>query len=551
MASMLSHSTSGVVMEDDRIGPANPRVAELRPVITAVVEHLSQGHGFVVVTGEIGDTSPATLIQQALAARSIHAITIRRGDDGTLGLKVMAAQILQKPEAKFDPQDIETLFDILTVQENSSQRVTLVIDDAECLQPDAVSYLCLLSTLAKAAAPQVVFVGRPDFWDTVERGTVPQLGGLITARLALGPGRNRDLIRQTGLAASSDEMPISSSGAEETSSVFDRATRGPADAQPFLAEDTQAKKKSRIARHLAGVTLLAVAAYGAGEAVMRYTGSDARRTDVPPATPGPDATANKAVAAFSGNGLGARGERATPVIPALGENPPLAPLAGSTKADATTRPSAAVASPDAVAKTPSAPAVNQPATADSKLPQRPRPAEPSPAGASAVPSAPAQPGVAPASVAPTANVVQRPAAGPAASNATTEGPVPGRPTPPAGPALAAPPAPETSISAPVKPSAPSAAVIADLQALLSRGDATLALGDLTGARLLFEKAVSLGDAHAATLVGKTYDPLILPINLARGMDPALAASWYRRAAALGDTEATDRLAKLTAAGEAK
>jgi hypothetical protein len=114
---------------------------------------------------------------------------------------------------------------------------------------------------------------------------------------------------------------------------------------------------------------------------------------------------------------------------------------------------------------------------------------------------------------------------------------------------------DSPVSLPINPAAPVSspkAPTAEIEALLARGDAALALGDLAGARLLFEKAASLGNAHAATVVGKTYDPLILPTILARGVtpNPAVAAAWYRRAAVLGDAEADDRLARLTAARKA-
>ena len=48
-----------------------------------------------------------------------------------------------------------------------------------------------------------------------------------------------------------------------------------------------------------------------------------------------------------------------------------------------------------------------------------------------------------------------------------------------------------------------------LELLLRRGDAMLALGDLTSARLLYARAASAGDARGATGVAKTYDPSVL------------------------------------------
>ncbi|WP_135468224.1 hypothetical protein [Crenalkalicoccus roseus] len=86
------------------------------------------------------------------------------------------------------------------------------------------------------------------------------------------------------------------------------------------------------------------------------------------------------------------------------------------------------------------------------------------------------------------------------------------------------------------------------EALLRRGEALLALGDISAARRFFERAAAVGSAEAALAAGGTYDPAILRGLDARGIlpDPALAAAWYRRAAALGAAEAEARLAALAA-----
>ncbi len=81
--------------------------------------------------------------------------------------------------------------------------------------------------------------------------------------------------------------------------------------------------------------------------------------------------------------------------------------------------------------------------------------------------------------------------------------------------------------------------------LLTRGDAMLALGDISAARLLYERAASLGSARAATSLGKTYDPDFLATIRASGIIPNrdTAAAWYRKAAALGDADGADRQAR--------
>jgi hypothetical protein len=82
--------------------------------------------------------------------------------------------------------------------------------------------------------------------------------------------------------------------------------------------------------------------------------------------------------------------------------------------------------------------------------------------------------------------------------------------------------------------------------LTQRGDAALAVGDIIAARLLYERAAAMGSATAATAAGKTYDLDFLLRADTHGIRPdaAAAATWYRRAVALGDPEARTLLGRL-------
>lgn len=75
--------------------------------------------------------------------------------------------------------------------------------------------------------------------------------------------------------------------------------------------------------------------------------------------------------------------------------------------------------------------------------------------------------------------------------------------------------------------------------LMKRGAELVALGDISAARLVYERAASGGSAKAMTELGKTYDPAYLERSNVRGIRPdlATAADWYRKAVALGDAEA--------------
>jgi TPR repeat protein len=82
----------------------------------------------------------------------------------------------------------------------------------------------------------------------------------------------------------------------------------------------------------------------------------------------------------------------------------------------------------------------------------------------------------------------------------------------------------------------------------SRGDAMLAIKDISAARKLYEQAANLGSAAAAKGLARTYDPAYADKLSIVGMRPdlAMAASWYDRAAALGDREAAKRVHELEA-----
>jgi type II secretory pathway predicted ATPase ExeA len=124
---------------------------------------------------------------------------------------------------------------------------------------------------------------------------------------------------------------------------------------------------------------------------------------------------------------------------------------------------------------------------------------------------------------------------------TTPPPVPALPPPPANAVFHAEAQPPP---APVKPLETLAPDL--MAALMKRGEQSLSLGDIAAARLLFKRAAEAGNARAAVAMGKTYDSDALAAGPAQGEgpDPAVAAEWYARAAALGDPQAPDLLARL-------
>ena len=136
----------------------------------------------------------------------------------------------------------------------------------------------------------------------------------------------------------------------------------------------------------------------------------------------------------------------------------------------------------------------------------------------------------------------------------------------AEPVASAPPAPTESLTAPptaaemvistppaIAPAPTSAAALAqpDLpdvqrQAFLLRGDALFSAGDVTSARLFYQRGSDAGDGTAALRLGETFDAAFLDragLSHVRS-DLKQAVSWYRRARDLGNAEAEILLKSL-------
>lgn len=117
----------------------------------------------------------------------------------------------------------------------------------------------------------------------------------------------------------------------------------------------------------------------------------------------------------------------------------------------------------------------------------------------------------------------------AAPTALPTGPAEPTPSPPAAEAVRA--SPSLVLSA------------EEIEELLSRGDTFLRMGDVTSARLFYERTANAGSRDGAMRMGATFDPIFLGragLGRARG-DPAEAQSWYRRATDLSRAESKQGL----------
>jgi hypothetical protein len=86
----------------------------------------------------------------------------------------------------------------------------------------------------------------------------------------------------------------------------------------------------------------------------------------------------------------------------------------------------------------------------------------------------------------------------------------------------------------------------ELAALLKRAKGLLAIGDITSARLLLERAADAQEADAALMLAGTYDPQVLGTQDMRSItpDPATARLWYQKAAQFGSSDAKRRLSQI-------
>jgi TPR repeat protein len=86
----------------------------------------------------------------------------------------------------------------------------------------------------------------------------------------------------------------------------------------------------------------------------------------------------------------------------------------------------------------------------------------------------------------------------------------------------------------------------EVHALLARGNALEATGDLAGARLVFQRAAEAGNARAAFMLAETYDPIVLETLRESGLASNIetARVWYAKAKDLGSDEAPERLERL-------
>jgi hypothetical protein len=122
--------------------------------------------------------------------------------------------------------------------------------------------------------------------------------------------------------------------------------------------------------------------------------------------------------------------------------------------------------------------------------------------------------------------------------------------------VATPQAPQASAVVPQRPLLQEVSTARELKpdeitALISRGSDFLKTGDFSAARLLLQRGAESGNADAALMLAKTFDPLFLHQIGAVGIAPDVAKcrKWYQKAVELGSEVAAQRLANLAQTAE--
>jgi putative secretion ATPase (PEP-CTERM system associated) len=153
---------------------------------------ISQGEGFVVVTGEVG-AGKTTLVRHLLADLdpetyvTAHIVNSRLG--ATASMRSAAASF-GIPHASLDKATLLARIEtFLTAQHNAGRKVILVIDEAQNIPFNALEELRMLSNFQINATSllQCILVGQPQFRDIMAQPAFEQIRQRVVASCHLYP----------------------------------------------------------------------------------------------------------------------------------------------------------------------------------------------------------------------------------------------------------------------------------------------------------------------------------------------------------------------------
>jgi general secretion pathway protein A len=174
--------------------------------------------GFCVITGDVG-AGKTTLVRRLLqkTERNIHvglvSNTTCESFEELLQWILLAFDLDYQGKAKVELYDTVVAF--LIEQHRKGRPVTLIIDEAQNLDPRLLEQLRMLSNLntERGLLLQTILVGQPDLWDVLKRPELEQFAQRISYDFFLAPLDSAELTGQyirhrlTAAGGNSDLFP--------------------------------------------------------------------------------------------------------------------------------------------------------------------------------------------------------------------------------------------------------------------------------------------------------------------------------------------------------
>lgn len=153
---------------------------------------LSQGEGFIVITGEVG-AGKTTLMRRLFRKLenenilTAQIVNTHLDADDTLRMVVAAFGLPYEDATKADL--LIRLEQFLRQCDQQGKRTLLVVDEAQNLTPHTVEELRMLSNFqtSEKSLLQIFLLGQPEFRKTLLRGDMQQLRQRVIATYHLGP----------------------------------------------------------------------------------------------------------------------------------------------------------------------------------------------------------------------------------------------------------------------------------------------------------------------------------------------------------------------------
>jgi putative secretion ATPase (PEP-CTERM system associated) len=153
---------------------------------------LSQGEGFIVITGEVGagkTTLVRNLFNRMPKDRIVAAHVVNTRLDAEDALRSVAAAFGLQTEGATKAELLARLERFLRITDQQGKRALLVVDEAQNLSPGTIEELRMLSNFQTDShcLLQTFLLGQPEFRATVNSPGMQQLRQRVTASYHLGP----------------------------------------------------------------------------------------------------------------------------------------------------------------------------------------------------------------------------------------------------------------------------------------------------------------------------------------------------------------------------